>query len=57
MKIKKFVTYNAFNKVSQIKDTLVNDAYQLNITYGPGSTEHKHLKCKTNNNRITNSDG
>ena len=50
---KQVVTYNAFNKVSQIKDTLVNDAYQLNITYGPDQQRWKTVLSKNNSTTKT----
>ena len=44
------ITYNAFNKVSQITETIVNDAYQLNITYGP---DQQRWKTEQKKNGVT----
>jgi RHS repeat-associated protein len=42
------ITYNVFNKVLQIKDTLDNNAYQLDITYGPDRQRWKSVLKKNN---------
>ncbi len=43
------VTYTAFNKASQINETVGADVYQLNITYGPDQQRWKTV-LKENGN-------
>ncbi len=43
------IGYNAFNKASYLIDTLNNDAYRLDITYGPGQQRWKTVLKKNNN--------
>ena len=44
----RYIEYNAFNKATVLNETLDNDAYRLDITYGPDRQRWKTVLKKNN---------